>query len=116
MIFLLVLSCITGGAGCVITTVLLPEQLRWRGIQCGVFTAIVQGSLLKVIPLDRDGSGLLIAAGIILVQWYSPCVAEETRKLSVHFGIPSVQGYLLMYILCLVLISAGWLPIWMVLR
>lgn len=116
MIFLLVLSCIAGGAGCVITTALLPEQLRGRGIQCGVFTAVVQGCLLKVIPLDRDGSGLLIAAGLILVQCYSPRIAEETRKLSVHFGIPSVPGYLLMYILCLVLTGAGWLPIWMVLR
>lgn len=40
MIFLLFLSCITGGAGCVITTALLPELLRSRGIQCGVFTTL----------------------------------------------------------------------------
>lgn len=116
MIFLLVLSGITGIAGCAITTAWLPANLRWQGIQCAVFTLIIQGCILKVMPLDTDGSGLLIAAGLILVQWYSPRIAEETRKLTVHFGIPSVPSYLLMFILCLVLTGAGWLPVWIVLR
>ena len=77
---------------------------------------IIQGCILKVIPLDTDGSGLLIAAGLMLSQWFAPLIAKETRKLRVHFRIPSVPGYLLMYILCLVLIGASWFPIWMVLR
>ncbi|MBA2155487.1 hypothetical protein HNS33_21785 [Enterobacter roggenkampii] len=116
MIFLLVLSGITGIAGCAITTAWLPANLRWQGAQCAVFTLIIQGCILKVIPLDTDGSGLLIAAGLMLSQWFAPLIAKETRKLRVHFRIPSVPGYLLMYILCLVLIGASWFPIWMVLR
>ena len=116
MIFLLVLSGIAGIAGCVITTAWLPANLRWQGAQCAVFILIIQECILKVIPLDTDGSGLLIAAGLMLSQWFAPLIAKETRKLRVHFRIPSVPGYLLMYILCLVLIGASWFPIWMVLR
>lgn len=116
MIFLLVLSVIAGMTGCVITTAGLPENLRWQGIQCGAITAIAQAGILHVIPLDRDGSGLLIAGGIMLAQCYSPRLAEDTRKLRVHFGIRSAPGYLLMYVLCMVLTGVCWLPIWMALR
>ncbi|HDR2474403.1 hypothetical protein [Enterobacter kobei] len=116
MIFLLALSCMTGVAGCAVTTAWLPANLRWQGVQCAVFTLIVQGCILKVIPLDTNGSGLLIAAGLMLSQWYSPLIAKEAWRLRAYFGMPSVPGYLLMYILCLVLIGASWFPIWMALR
>lgn len=116
MTFLLVLSGIAGLTGCAIATAWLPENLRWQCIQCGALTAIVQGCILQVLPLDRDGSGLLIAGGIMLAQCYSPLIAVETRKLRAHFGIPSVPGYVLMYGLCLVLTGVCWLPIWMALR
>ncbi|MCK6889200.1 MULTISPECIES: hypothetical protein [Enterobacter cloacae complex] len=77
MIFLLVLSGIAGIAGCVITTAWLPANLRWQGAQCAVFILIIQECILKVIPLDTDGSGLLIAAGLMLSQWFAPLSPEK---------------------------------------
>lgn len=117
MTFMLMMSCFAGLAGSVMTTTWLPQGLHYRGIQCAIFTAILQGAFLLVTPLDRDVTGMVPGMAFMLVQFHSPFVAVRARRLVRQYGILSrVWHGALMYTLALATAAVIWLPLWAVLR
>lgn len=117
MTFMLMMSCFTGLAGSVMTTTWLPQGLHYRGIQCAVFTAILQGAFLLVTPLDRDVTGMVPGMVFMLVQFHSPFVAVRARRLVRQYGILSrVWHRVMMYALCMVMTTCCWLLLRIILR